>query len=132
MSGGLRALIETRANGRCEYCMAPVAICAYTFHIEHCIPRSAGGSSDASNLALACAACNLRKSTHTSALDPETNNKVALFHPVKEKWANHFQLKGTLIIGRTSTGRATAAFLQLNSPRRRAARAAWLATGLWP
>jgi hypothetical protein len=43
-----------------------------TFHVEHVMPRSNGGRSDLSNLALACPGCNLRKSSRTTAIDPAT------------------------------------------------------------
>jgi hypothetical protein len=109
-----------------------MAICSYTFHIEHCVPKSKGGASDESNLALACASCNLRKSNQTHAADPKTGKRALLFHPVEQSWKEHFCLKGNRIDGTSPAGRATAAFLEFNSVRRQAARAAWRLTGLWP
>jgi hypothetical protein len=82
-----------------------MAICSYTFHIEHCIPKSKAGAS---------------------------GKRVALFHPVEQSWKEHFCLKGNRIEGTSPAGRATAAFLEFNTVRRQAARAAWRLTGLWP
>ena len=39
-----RSPVARRAKGRCEYCLAPEEVCAYTFHVEHIIPRSRGVS----------------------------------------------------------------------------------------
>jgi 5-methylcytosine-specific restriction endonuclease McrA len=57
----LRALVSERADGRCEYCGLAQAGQEATFHIEHVVPRSAGGPTDEANLALACVGCSLRK-----------------------------------------------------------------------
>ena len=57
----LRARLEERAGGRCEYCQAPQRVCGYRFHLEHIIRVALGGSDDESSRALACASCNLAK-----------------------------------------------------------------------
>ena len=132
MTTGLRQRIEQRAGGRCEYCQAPTFICAYTFHLEHCIPKAAGGMSRESNLALSCASCNFRKSSHTQAMDPVSGKLQPVFHPVAQAWNSHFLLKGSRITGRTSVGRPTVLLLDLNSPIRQEARWVWRSTGLWP
>lgn len=44
----------------------------------------------------------------------------------------HFQWQGTLLTGRTATGRATIAALALNHPRRLRVRQAESAFGLFP
>jgi len=109
-----------------------MAICGYTFHPEHCIPKSVGGASDESNLALACASCNLRKADHTLAVDPATGRQQPVFHPVEQTCSEHFRLVGNVMAGKSAIGRATIALLDLNSRRRQTARAAWRATGWWP
>jgi hypothetical protein len=132
MSLRRRELVERRAGNGCEYCRAPMSICAYTFHVEHCVPRSRGGADAGHNLALSCAQCNLKKGGQIEAPDPVTGRRTALFNPRLERWAEHFRLRGSRIAGLTPAGRATVALLDLNSPRRMAARAAWRVTGLWP
>src|SRR6266516_3003189 len=52
-----RRLVEARAGGACEYCRLLQAGTGVTFHIEHLVPRSRGGQTVMSNLALSCPAC---------------------------------------------------------------------------
>jgi hypothetical protein len=47
-----RELVEARAGGSCEYCRLLQAATGVTFHIEHPFPRSRGGLTVMSNLAL--------------------------------------------------------------------------------
>lgn len=110
----LRRLIEDRAGGRCEYCRLAQEGQEATFHIDHIVPRAAGGASVAENLAVACVSCSLRKAARRSAPDPLTGHKVTLFHPRRQRWARHFEWLGVRVVGRTPTGRATAAALEMN------------------
>jgi hypothetical protein len=89
-----------------------------TFHLEHILPQSRGGKFDAANLAWACPTCNLRKSDRTEAVDPQTGEKVAFFNPRRDAWSEHFRFQNYEIEALTSIGRATAAALNLNHPRR--------------
>lgn len=53
----LRAFILDRDQRRCQ-----VDGCgAYATHVDHLLPRVAGGSDDPANLRAACAPCNLRR-----------------------------------------------------------------------
>jgi 5-methylcytosine-specific restriction endonuclease McrA len=47
-----------RQKGKCYWCSKKVP---KNYHIDHVIPLSRGGSSDPSNLVIACPACNLSK-----------------------------------------------------------------------
>jgi len=90
-----------------------------TFHVEHVVPRSGGGSDEADNLALSCPSCNLGKSNRVVALDPQTAEPAPLYNPRTDSWADHFEwTDGREVVGRTPTGRATVAALNLNHPRR--------------
>ena len=51
----------TAQNGRCLYCCKTVEI--NSFHTDHMIPLSKGGSNEVGNLAIACETCNVSKST---------------------------------------------------------------------
>src|ERR1700722_8991698 len=115
-SGG-RTQIEKRAEWRCEYCRAPQRVCAYRFHLEHIVPTAMGGSDALWNRALACAACNLAKGERVAATDPQTGHGVPLFDPRTAAWARHFRWEGDreTIAGRTKTGRATVAALDMNA-----------------
>ena len=112
----LRRLVASRAGDRCEYCRLAQKGQEATFHIDHILPRSAGGRTSAANLALACVSCSLRKEARRSAIEPNTNRRVALFHPRRQRWQDHFGWEGFRIIGLTPSGRATVAPLQMNRP----------------
>lgn len=118
MDPAVRALVRTRADNRCEYCRLPQELSELRFHIEHIVPRQHGGSDDADNLALACPDCNLRKGPNLSAIDPESQQIVQLFHPRHDSWATHFASRGERIVGLTPKGRATANLLAVNGPER--------------
>jgi hypothetical protein len=113
----LRARIEGRADGRCEYCQAPQRACSYRFHLEHIVPIAQGGSDEESNRALACASCNLAKADRGSGRDPLTGEEVPLFHPRTQVWRDHFAWAEDqrTLIGLTATGRATIVALDMNS-----------------
>ena len=110
----LRRLVIRRAAGRCEYCGLSQAGQEATFHIDHIIPVTAGGLTAAENLALACVSCSLRKSARQTAVDPQTGEEAALFHPRQDVWSEHFQCRGVKLVGITATGRATVKALSLN------------------
>ena len=112
----LRRLVLTRAANRCEYCGLAQAGQEATFHIDHILPESAGGITEENSLALACVSCSLRKEARRAAVDPQTGRKVPLFHPRRQKWANHFRWDSMRVVGISPTGRATADALQMNRP----------------
>lgn len=109
-------MVVARAGWRCEYCGLSQASQAATFHIDHISPKVSGGLTRPDNLALACVSCSLRKEARRSAVDPHTRRRVALFHPRRQRWSDHFRWEGFRVVGLTSTGRATVAALQLNRP----------------
>jgi hypothetical protein len=125
-------LVVARAGNRCEYCRMHQALQGATFHIEHIVPQSAGGSDATDNLALACPSCNLTKSNRTTASDPDTSQPAPLFHPRAHRWADHFAWDGAAVVGLTPTGRATVEACGLNSPRRQLIRAAEAGFDLFP
>jgi hypothetical protein len=51
-------------------------------------------------------------------VDPVSGELVALFHPRRERWAEHFLLRGAHIQGTTPVGRATVYVLGMNDARR--------------
>lgn len=57
-----RYLVLRRDNFCCRYCGLPAGVAQ--LHIDHVIPRAAGGTDDPSNLTAACADCNLGKTDH--------------------------------------------------------------------
>lgn len=111
-----REIIRTRAGECCEYCRSQDRFATQAFSIEHIIPRAAGGQTVTDNLALACQGCNNHKYTRIDAIDPDTGDVTQLFHPRRQRWAEHYTWDSTAtrIIGITPTGRATVAALNLN------------------
>jgi 5-methylcytosine-specific restriction endonuclease McrA len=110
----LRRLVRERAGERCEYCLIPEAVAFAAHWIDHIVAEKHGGQTDADNLALSCVLCNQHKGSDLSSIDPETGLIVALFHPRRDSWENHFQLEGGQIKALTDVGRVTVRLLQLN------------------
>jgi hypothetical protein len=124
-------IVRERAGRRCEYCRLPQSSQEAAFHVDHIKPRSAHGSTAASNLALACVTCSLRKAARTHAHDPLSKEQVLLFHPRQDRWGDHFQWTGGYrLLGRTPTGRATIAALGMNRPAVVAIRRALVKLGM--
>jgi hypothetical protein len=113
----LRRRVVRRAGDCCEYCRLSQSRQEATFHIDHVIPRAAGGPTVDDNLALACVSCSLQKGARQTAVDPKTGAYVPLYHPRRDVWREHFRWKGTRLVGRTPTGRATVDLLRLNRAR---------------
>jgi hypothetical protein len=73
----------------------------------------------------------LHKSNKTTATDPQTGTTMRLFHPLEQRWTEHFTIDSEgSIIGLSSVGRATSAALRINDPLPRTARAIQLMLGL--
>lgn len=129
----LRQAVIERAHGRCEYCGTWQAI-VVEMEIDHVIPESAGGPTDAGNLCLTCVGCNGFKLAFQGGTDPMTGEDAPLFNPRRDQWEEHFRWSedGTAIVGLTVVGRATAARLQMNRPRMVEARRLWVQAGWHP
>jgi 5-methylcytosine-specific restriction endonuclease McrA len=82
--------VRARAQQCCEYCHTSEWVCAVRFTFDHILPRVHGGQDTIENVALACRRCNERRYTFTTGQDPVTRKEVALFHPVRDVWADHF------------------------------------------
>lgn len=94
----LAALVKARAGGRCEYCRMSQSLQGATFHFEHIVPLTCGGTTISENLALACPGCNLHKSDRSHAIDPDMNLSEPLYHPRQDVWANHFAFQETTVV----------------------------------
>ena len=116
ISPDLHAEVVLRAGNRCEYCRLSQLGQEAAFHIDHVLPRAAGGPTVLENLALACGSCSLRKWAKQTALDPATGEEVPLFNPRTQAWEEHFRWEGERVVPLTATGRATVASLAMNRP----------------
>ena len=127
-----RELVRERAGDRCEYCLHPQAHSETTHHVEHIVARQHLGGDDPSNLALACIHCNSHKGTNLTGIDPDSGALIPLFHPRRDRWVDHFALRGAFIVGLTPTGRTTVYVLAMNARHRLNVRAELIAQGLYP
>ena len=66
----LTDFVRERAGHCCEYCLLPQACSPEPFQIDHIIAEQHGGSTRASNLALACLADNNHKGPNLAGIDP--------------------------------------------------------------
>jgi hypothetical protein len=130
MDAATSQLVRQRAGRCCEYCRLPQEFSALRFHVEHILARQHGGSDALDNLALACPECNCRKGTNLTGLDPDSGQITPLFHPRRDRWADHFAQADANILRTTPTGRTTAWLLEMNSGDRLRLRRLLLRVGL--
>ncbi len=133
MTRSLRQLVRERADYRCEYCHLPESAApASPFHLEHVVAKQHGGSDQADNRCWACHRCNLHKGPNRSGRDPLRQKVVRLFDPRCQSWKRHFKWLGGVLVGRTQTGRATIAVLDINDPQRVELRQTLMEEDEWP
>nr|WP_261343016.1 HNH endonuclease signature motif containing protein [Rosistilla oblonga] len=132
MADDSRSIVASRAESRCEYCRMHQSLQGATFHIEHVIPRIRGGTSELDNLALACPSCNLHKADRVSSSPDHASGTIALFHPRKDVWNDHFEWADYQIVGKSDVGCMTIQLLDLNHERRIKIRQAEQLFGLFP
>ena len=106
---------------RCEYCGIAETDTWFGCEVDHIISEKHGGLTAPENLALACVTCNRAKGSDIASMTEE-GALVALFHPRRQVWSEHFVREGQRIIGRSAAGRATVGLLKLNAPERLAER----------
>jgi hypothetical protein len=132
VSRALRAEVRERADGHCEYCGMPDDITLLAHEPDHIIAVQHGGTTTSDNLAYTCHQCNRYKGPNLASIDPQTGDRAFLFNPRTDLWQDHFHWEGAEIVALTPCGRATAALLRINDPRRVAARALLLGQGRLP
>ena len=114
IDSALEALVRKRAEHRCEYCHFPEHLAEVPFQIDHILARQHGGTTEAENLALACAFCNRHKGPNLSGVDPITRRIALLFNPRTQRWNRHFRWDGAILVGKTAAGRSTVHTLRIN------------------
>lgn len=132
MDQALVALVRRRAAATCEYCRLPQSLSPIPFEIDHVIAQKHGGPTEAANLALTCFYCNSFKGPNIAGIDPESRRIVRLYHPRHDAWGTHFRWEGPVLVGRTRSGRATIAVLEMNHPDAVAVRRALIEEGVFP
>lgn len=134
ISKAKRLRIAEAAHYRCAYCLTTQRVIGPLLEIDHIMPEACGGSSDEGNLTLACPLCNGHKADKIDAIDPQTQQLVALFHPLMDNWSDHFEWteEFTVILGKTPIGRATVDALAMNQPDMVITRRLWVIAGWHP
>ena len=128
----LRRLVESRANGLCEYCLIHQTDTFFECQVDHIISEKHGGPTDPDNLAYAYAICNRAKGTDIGSIAPSTGQLTKFFDPRRDHWADHFQLNGVLIEPRTPAGEVTVKILGFNETERLLEREALRQIGRYP
>jgi hypothetical protein len=132
MDKSLEELVRNRARGCCEYCQMPQNCDSLSFQIDHIIALQHLGATASDNLALACYACNHRKGPNIAGFDHSSQQTVALYHPRRDRWAEHFRWQGPELIGLTPVGQVTIQVLAINHDYRIALRRTLIQEGVFP
>lgn len=114
----VRAVVRTRANSRCEYCLLSEDDAGLPHEIDHVLSRKHGGTDGLDNLAYACYLCNRFKGSDIASVHPITGELVRFFDPRQDAWREHFSIEGSLLTPLTEIGLVTALLLRFNSPPR--------------
>src|SRR5687767_12406070 len=114
VAADLRRLVEARANYLCEYCLVHEDDTFLGCQVDHVIAEKHGGATEAGNLSYACTFCNRAKGTDIGSLASSTGEYTRFFSPRKDHWADHFGLRGVMIVPRTPIAEATARILNFN------------------
>lgn len=113
-----RARVRRRARQMREYCRLPQRASILLHQVDHIVAQQHLGTDEESNLCLCCLRGNHKKGPNIASVDPEsaeTYALMALVHPRKQRWREHFQLQEDgCIVGTTPEGRATARLLDFN------------------
>lgn len=133
VSDDARNLVERRAQGACEYCLLPHDASILPHQVDHIIGRQHRGSDEIDNLCLCCIRCNLKKGPNIASVDSQTGLVVALYHPRRQSWLEHFAFAANgLLKGMTPEGRATVELLGMNDEDRVRLRVQLIRRGRYP
>jgi hypothetical protein len=101
--------------------------------IGHLISLFKGGSSEESNLCLACPIRNGYKADKTEVIDPKTKESGSLFNPRSQIWSEHFCWIGNSLKLQDPIGRETIVALRLNNdPDVLTVQSYWILAGWHP
>jgi|APTNR8051073442_1049403.scaffolds.fasta_scaffold06133_4 hypothetical protein len=114
VSAATRRFVFQRAFYLCEYCLLHESDAYLPHQIEHIISQKHEGQNAPSNLACACVLCNRTKGADLSTILPPSLEVVRFYRPRTDRWLDHFELSGSLILPKTDIGKATVKGLALN------------------
>ncbi|MCC6801311.1 MAG: HNH endonuclease, partial [Anaerolineae bacterium] len=90
----------------------------WTHQVDHIYAEKHGGETARDNLCLSCADCNRYKGSDLCSFDPASGEIVALFHPRRDVWQQHFRFDAGEIHALTPQGQITIRLLRLNDEER--------------
>jgi len=123
INGRLRAEVEFRAGGLCEYCKIAIEDTYFGGEIDHIISLKHRGKTISENLALACQTCNRNKGSDIGSIHETTGVLVRFFNPRTDSWNEHFRIGSDAeILPLTEIGGVTAFIFGFNEPERIAER----------
>lgn len=134
LSSELRRRLSEVDKRRCAYCHTSQVNTGQPLTVDHILPQAQGGATIFENLCFACRRCNEFKGSRITAQDPLTGETVALYHPRRNIWREHFDWSssGAELVGLTTIGRATIVALNMNNPLIVAVRRRWVSVGWHP
>ncbi len=128
----LRTEVAGRAQQRCEYCRIHESDTGFRHQLDHIVSRKHGGKSTVENLAYACVLCNRSKGADVASIHRTSGEIMRLFHPRRDRWADHFEIDASLIRARSEVGAVTLELLRFNAPERLAERGLLQTLGSYP
>ena len=130
----LKVQVRERFADCCGYCQTAERLTAMRFELEHIFPVSLGGETIFENLCLACSFCNQSKGDRIEFIEPESGDRVAVFHPQQQVWSEHFEWvqDSSIVMGKTAVGRAAVETLQMNREVLVSMREMWVVFGKHP
>ena len=132
VSAALRRVAVARADALCEYCLIHEDDTVFGCEVDHIVSGKHGGTTEADNLAYACAFCNRAKGSDIGSVAQRTGDYVRFFHPRLDHWAEHFRLDGALIMSLSDIGDVTSRILAFNTSDRLLERQVLREVGRYP
>lgn len=132
VSTALRRLVIARALDCCEYCRIHSDDVFWGHQVDPIFAEKHGGETLDMNLCCSCVMCNRYKGTDLCSLDLRSGDVVALFHPRRQQWTDHFALDEALTQPLTPIGWVTVKVLRLNENERIQERAILVSKGRYP
>jgi hypothetical protein len=119
VSENLRAEVENRAKGFCEYCRIAIEDTYFGGEVDHIISLKHRGQTVTENLALACQPCNRNKGSDLGSISETSNQLVRFFNPRSDVWHEPFRVNSNAAIEPlTEIGEVTVFIFGFNEPER--------------
>jgi hypothetical protein len=131
VSASLRRVVESRAQGLCEYCLVHETDTYLGCQVDHVVSEKHGGATEPGNLAYACTCCNRAKGADLGSISA-SGAFTRFFNPRIDCWGEHFSLRGATIEPKTLIGEVTSRILGFNQPERIAERESLQRIGRYP